>query len=70
MKKRIKIGNWIILILSIIVLVLASSCAEQKVFTQRSSGINGLTGNHTVTKTQRYHNHKAAMSRTKGIFNK
>jgi len=63
MKKRIKIGNWVIVIASLIAISL-SSCG-QKAYTQRSSGINGKSGSHVVSKTQSYYNYDAAMNRSK-----
>lgn len=58
MKKRITIGNWIILVSIMIIMIMAVSCT-QKVYNQRTSGINGKTGLDTAKKTQKiYENHE------------
>ena len=44
---------------------LMSSCGTSSVFNQRSSGINGITGAHTITKTQAYYNKEASDKRFK-----
>jgi len=58
------INKLITLLFVIIITAGATSCGGKKVFTQRSSGINGRTGAHTVFKTQKHYNFEAAMRRS------
>lgn len=39
------------------------TACSQKVYTNRSCGINGTTGANTVYKTQKYYNYEAANKR-------
>jgi hypothetical protein len=63
MRKRIKIGNILILIGVLIILIL-SSCSGNKAYTQRNCGVKGKSGSHVVAKTQSYNNFESAMKRT------